>query len=527
MDGEYFFRDFKDKFLSNMEQLPIEVLKMIFDHLSVDQLNDCLRVCKKWQFTIDCLMNFDCLVVYQTFLPVAQTHFPSNERVSLRYCIQTDAFIDALTKSFTDELADSASEPNIIYRHFRRLFFYDIFTPLKDDTGDTGDPYNFYYCEPSLRSRSVQQVMKAANCLKQLEELQLVLRWIDADIKASTVTLSLPSLKIFKSTHRFNCKLVLDAPQLNSLSIYNFHSIKILHPETIETFEIQGDYHPYNCFFIDEDDAEDYDSDEKHFFLRLISLTGLKYLLIEDRTGPYIAGKRWRVLNFLRDRLKEIHFFGLANLWRWSFLYSAVKALREQVKPIRVYYHGLEIDCLRDLLESRGEKEADKHLGRHTLTSADQPNFYLANRSSLSKTLPLYRVEYSLIEKLVVDGLDLFDSKRLPKLERVIVNGQVKDELAFGRWLSGLNSLKEIVFRCDLSPQFYWTTLPASCPALQCISLDDRPDLSFLFKLKFIIRIRLNRLGRGVARFLYSNLVYLHCIRIDDQDHLRRHSGLE
>ena len=154
-----------------------------------------------------------------------------------------------------------------------------------------------------------------------------------------------------------------------------------------------------------------------------------------------------------------------------------------------------------------------------TLATRHQRDFYLANSSSLSETLPLYQVEYSLIEELVLDGLDLFSSKRLPRLERVVVNGQVKDELAFGRWLSGSDTLKEIIFKCDFSQEFYSTILPASCPTLQCITLYAPSDHSFL--LKFLIKIGLNRLAYGLTELLFSNLAYLRRLRIGDQDHLR------
>ena len=38
-------------------------------------------------------MRFDCLVIYKHSLPVNQTLLPSNERVSLRYCIHWKFFM--------------------------------------------------------------------------------------------------------------------------------------------------------------------------------------------------------------------------------------------------------------------------------------------------------------------------------------------------------------------------------------------------------------------------------------------------
>ena len=91
-----------------MEQIPVEVLEMIFDRLPIGQLNKYRRMCKRWQYTID------CLVVYRHFLPLNQTHFPSDERVNLRYCIHLDTFTEE------SELKKG------IYRKFRRIFLYEI-----------------------------------------------------------------------------------------------------------------------------------------------------------------------------------------------------------------------------------------------------------------------------------------------------------------------------------------------------------------------------------------------------------------
>ena len=96
-----------------MDQIPVEVLNVIFDFLPVSQLTDCLRVCKKWLLTIDCLMNFDCLVVYQDVLPINQRFFHTNQRVGTQHCINVDIF-----------LRESEFKKRI-YRKFKRVYIYD------------------------------------------------------------------------------------------------------------------------------------------------------------------------------------------------------------------------------------------------------------------------------------------------------------------------------------------------------------------------------------------------------------------
>ena len=45
-----------------MERISVWKLKMIFDHPPIGQPNECGRVCKKWQHSIDRLISFDFLL---------------------------------------------------------------------------------------------------------------------------------------------------------------------------------------------------------------------------------------------------------------------------------------------------------------------------------------------------------------------------------------------------------------------------------------------------------------------------------
>lgn len=453
-----------------MEQIPVEVLEVVFDRLPIGHLDKCRQVCKKWQFTIDFLMSFDCLVVYDDLLPINQTHFPSNERVSLRYCIHVDAFNEL--KRFRKG----------IYRRFRRLFIYKIFGTI---AFSNRFQYRIMEC-----GRFSEAVMPIVSYLNQLEELQLVAQQIPP------IILFLPNLKIFKTTHFLACDIFLNAPKLISLSVYRFYALKLVHPETIETLEIQagGSNGVFQC---------------EGFCEYLTSFTGLKKLLIQDRIVEFDPEfvREFRVVEFMRD-LEEIHFFGNVNFRdRGNRLYPVLRELKEQVKRMRIYFHGLEIDCLPDILEKLDRKERVRHrINFKRLATAYQRDFYLANSLSCTETLPLYEVEYSLIEH---SELDLFSPRKLPRLERVFLNEQVKDELALGKWLSGSATLKEIVFRRALSPDFYSTLLPVSCPTLQWLMLEAPLDLSFLFKLRFLTRVEFISSDYGLVERLFSGLPYL------------------
>lgn len=79
-----------------------------------------------------------------------------------------------------------------------------------------------------------------------------------------------------------------------------------------------------------------------------------------------------------------------------------------------------------------------EYFGSHCLTTSGT-----STCSALCETVPFYSLDYSLIEELDRSALNkLFNSKKLPRLELVQVNEPMKDELARGSWLKGLNTLK-------------------------------------------------------------------------------------
>lgn len=245
------------------------------------------------------------------------------------------------------------------------------------------------------------------NYLQQLEELHLWSIRITGDGR-----LSMPNLKTFKTIQRYNFKITLDAPQLINLSLTTPSSVKLVHPETIETLEVR--YSPYSF------------CDSNIFPSFLISLTGLKYLLLEDclMLYPELAREQG-VLKSLSGRLKEIHFFGFRNFDR--ALCQAMSEPKEQASEMRIYFGGLEIDCLRDLLNG-GNKQAPDSLNKRGLATRDQLDFYLSNSSMLSKMLPLHEVNYNLVENLSGSSLNIFSPGRLPILEMVRVKEPLKDE---------------------------------------------------------------------------------------------------
>ena len=468
-----------------MEQIPVEVLEMIFDRLPIGQLDECRRVCKSWQFTIDCLMRFDCLVVYRDFLPVNQTLFPTNERLSLRYCIHSDAF------------SEPSEFKKAIYRKFKRIWFHHLFI-----THNFKRTSRFH---SRIRYRNTYphaylvrgDIAPAVNWLEQLEELHL-------EISVSPCRLTLPNLKTFRQAIKFpHDEITLDAPQLVNLCAKPGIITRLVHPQTIETLEI----HPASgsVFY------------QRDFCEFLIRLTGLKRLLIKDNANfnPELF-ENYGVIQFLRDRLNEVHLFG--TIWSWKMkgeFLEAMKALKDQTERVKIYYNGLEISSFGGWLDGPNEKALEKHLCEFALKTSDQLDFYLSNASAVCETeLPLYQVDYSLIEQGGGRALTLFSVGRLTRLERIVVSRRVKDELQFGRWLSGSATLIEIVFGQPLSQDFYSNTLPSVCPTLQCLAFTfDAPlDFAFLLKFKFLYRVDLSSRDYRFGGLLFSRLAYLRCV---------------
>lgn len=465
-----------------MDQIPVEVLKMVFERLPIGQLDELRTVCKKWQYTIDHLMSFDCLVVYGSFLPVNHTFFHTNERVSMQYCISLEDFIDP------------SEFKKRVYSKFKRLCLHNDFR--KPSSGKTERVHGLI----GRCSWAPQMALTAINHLKQLEELHL---WPKSFFSCRD-RLSLPNLKTFQTTHFFDSIITLDAPQLTTLSFSRFLYIELVHPEIIEILEVKngGQRYPFM----------------KDTFCKLLtSLTSLTYLWFEDATRlDPILMKQFNVVQFLRDRVKEIHFSNNVVVNR-EFC-GTMKELKKQPSQIKIYLNGLEIDHVQHLLEEFAWLPNQQDLRekclyqKHILVNKDQLNFYKSHSSALLKRnqLPLCKLNYSLIEGLFKTH-DLFNPQRLARLEVVIVNKQVQDELVFGGWLSGLKRLVEVIFKHPLSQDFYTSTLPTNCPTLQCLTLAFHAPLnfSFLLKFKFLYRLDLGGSEYCLVERLFSNLSYL------------------
>ena len=456
---------------------------MIFENLPIDQLGECRRVCKKWQWTIDRLMSFDCLVVYCDQLPINQTLFPSDRRVSLQYCIRLDHFFEQ------EEFKKS------IYRKFRKIILYDHhydnFRYFYDDNPRAGTPAYFNHFA-LMFCRSINFPLRMVSCLQQLEELHLWAIRIDQDYR-----LSLPNLKTFKIVCDYVIRL--DAPQLVNLCLANFQCVKLAHPETVENLEIREPL-----------------SEENKELIPMSHLTGLKRLLIEGR--GYLVSNHI-IESLLVERigaeLSEINLVWYeCDLEREA--YQRISELKRRANSISIYLNGIEVSCLLHLLNGASQ-ERDMFLHTSDLESREQRDLYLSNRSTLSETLPFLRVNYNLIEELNGDALHILSARRMPRLEEVIISGPVGDELAFGHWLSRSNALIEIIFERPLSQEFYSDILPASCPNLEGLTILNVPadrslDCSFLLKFRSLYRVDVCSSDYAIVERLFPNLHYLRLL---------------
>ena len=452
-----------------MDRIPIEVLKIIFEFLSVSQLKGCMRVCKKWKLTVDALMDFDCLVVYQDALPINQRFFHTNQMVSLQHCIHVDNFFGE------SEFKQS------IYRKFKRLYLYDHF-----------ETFRYARIErPNLRSCWHFSETSKLNWLNQLEELHLWMVALDEDCR-----LVLPSLKTFKTLSIFGHTLTLDAPQLTNLSVFDFQHLRLVHPQTTRTLQFTG----LTLFTGDE-------------FKCFLTMCGLKCLLLQN-PQRFLNEQRLQIIAFLRNfgDLSEIHveFSVLLDLSFDIFFcglkfYEMVKQLRAEVGDrIRIYFAGLEMACLLDL--PNYPHGPSTYLG---ITQRDQLDFYLANSQMTSETIPFYDLNYQLIDS-VNDELNFFASRRLPQLNSVVVNAEVRDERALGRWLKSQHTVSELFFEGPLSQEFYSDILPASCPNVEILTFRFKRqiDFSFLINFEFLHRAVCRPFSHDLVKLLFRKLVY-------------------
>lgn len=462
-----------------MDRVPVEVLKIILEFLPMGQMKDCIRVCKKWKATVDCLVQFDCLVVYSDVPPVNQRFFHTNQVVSLQHCMKQDVFLRG------SEFKKS------IYRKFRRLYIYDHFN------FETSSIKN-----PSLHGSWVFSEPTKLNWLSHLEELHLWIVDLQEDCK-----LTLPNLKTFKVLAIFRHTLALDAPQLTNLSVFNFENLQLQHPQTIQTLEFRGP-----MLFV-------------RFNLKsFLALSSLKYLRITQHPNFRPELEKDQVIEFLGN-LKEIHVHYLVH---HRAFYPVIKRLKVQTNDqIQIFFAGLE---MASLLHDQKEPSYLPWPSREDL------DFYTTNYSK-SETLPFKGLAYQLVENWD-DELEFFTTKMLPNLEFVEV-GAVKDERALGNWLKSLDTLIQISFDFPLSQEFFSNILPASRPNVEILNFSYKKqlvfskkknqmkksfkkplDFSFLFQFQYICKVFCNRnhLDPGVLERLFTDLPYFKFLSVRNVD---------
>ena len=460
-----------------MDRIPIEVLVLIFDRIPIDQLDECRLVCKRWHFTVENLMPFDCLVVYKECPPNNERFFHTNRRVSLRHCVNT---VDP--SKFKNHRS--------VYSKFKRIYHLD------------------YLCH----------LPEFSSAWQRLEEVHLGSIRLPGNYQ-----LTLSNLKVFQVCQVFDGILKLDTPQLSQLKVYYFNTsffgnVALAHPETVETLQITGPR-------FDPDDCK-----------VLATMSGLRSLVLEIYTSFQFNNHAGVLEPLLADlcvqgKLKEIHFWtiGLLELreGRNRAIDSVMRRLKQRAKEMRIYLAGVEFDHLRnlpDLLPKRGNRSLNTWwFNAWWLYQQKTMDAHLTDPSMLSDTLPFREVSYGLIEKHI--NSQIFQPRRLVYLRMVRLFHRVNDELALIRWLKGLETLTDIFVsvNCGLSRKFFSDTLPTICPNIKCFQIyikastnkgDRQPDeFSFLLKFKSLSSVHFHcfhcvQPDYSMVKPLFANLVH-------------------
>lgn len=253
----------------------------------------------------------------------------------------------------------------------------------------------------------------------------------------------------------------------------------------------------------------------------LVSMTGLKFLVFENyrpdsvRMPVALSNAEGCFVDMLaKGQLREIHFWSIALLdlrdreWReFGSILRRVKAkARQQARQLRIYFTGLEIDRLHDLVDF----ESRPLIRRTSLIFKEQLDAYLVDRSM--ESLPFLLVNYDVVQNCI--SSHILTARNLPKLKVVVVSEPVTDELAFVQWLKSLKTLTAIRFgvHCDLSPEFFSHTLPTVRPNLETIHLSgQREDFSFLLKFKLLFSVYFDGFppDYDLVELLFSSLTHL------------------
>ena len=448
-----------------MDQLPPELLTIIFKNLNHKNKRNCKLVCKKFNFVIQNLKE-ECLVVLISDSRRKLHHlnwFYTNKRTSNSRILISKEY-DFLS---TELIKTKCS-------NLKKLFIYIRKTSYSDSKAAG---FNF--------ERNV-------NKFNQLEELNIY----NANM-LKDATIRLPNLKIGKIHFDTNGhKLTLNCVKLRIFSCFHFNrSFVFTYPEKITHLEIDGFYREVNS------------NERNQKELEIYQFVNLEYIVFNHHNVGFKGDSFTRFA-----KLKEYHYNKFSTIG--GFL-DARRSNRELLKvkerlvenDFKIYFSGLD----SELIKNFEEKELHTELmnGPNSKNHLNQTTLCTKYYNNLIQICPSIRkINYNELLDFYKDELPSDFFTRMPNIQKVFAR-EVADEKAFLKFLSKCNLIK-LDLRRTFKKQQSYDSLPKVCPFIvkfYPIELSGQIKIDFILKFSYLSHLILYRkLDYEFVNCLFENL---------------------
>ena len=384
-----------------ISDLPTEIFAKIFNQIyPIKQLVQLKLVCKRW-YSIAINLRVKNLVISSSSLSNSKYWYTYNY-IDFSYLIKNDQDLDAIQLKLSQPLFDNLKSLYIYGVHDKVLFT------------------NFL------------------NRFQFLEHLEVVYSKLKDDDKNRCTLLNLKNLRILNISDAINDVIILDTPRLVRfrLSLTNYDSISIKHPESIQYFETYRFINLIKTF-----------TNLEHLFVRNIS----------QLDGDFLSNL---------SRLKEIHFDGKKDVF-----YD----LRKQKKlfkrnEVKLFYFGIN-----------SEDSIPKHElmnNRHQI-NVKAIEFYRNNYNQMAIRLPFaHQIDYSLLEQCFGDQIPSCFIRRFVNLDYLIVTQKVKYSNQLIQILNDCGNLKSFTIY-SLLDQTFFCQLPDILPFLEYLIIKNEQNLNY------------------------------------------------
>lgn len=440
----------------NLTDLPIECQSAILINLSLRQILACRRINKQFRHLIDNFLRLEHLRIDDNDPP----SFEREEFNDFRPTLYTVNVAKLSLNRF--ELRAS------LFRSIRRLFVTS--EALFHNQSEALELLHFY---------SNLELLKLNQLPDQLPDHQIALQE-STEFKQTNETspnrLSLKRLKILEIGCIEGGQLVFDLPSLIKLKIGNTGGAQIsfVHPESVRCARVCS-----NSTFIDQ-------------------LTNLEHLFMDDLLDDLLNDLTPLPFEFAKS-LKEFHFKSQLS----DALLAELKAQIKQRKDLKIYFYGVDINCLAS--------------GAHQTPIIE---LIFLHHTCLADVVSVEFVDYSHLESFFNGDLPKHLVSKFRNVNQVNVKQTIRDEQQLSTFLLSIAYLTHLSLIGSRLRQPFYDTLPQRSSFIQQLTIVDDLEivndlnLRFLFSFAFLQKFTTNKfLDCQLVESLFKKLRHLSVIK--------------